>query len=80
MNHIAWRAARLVISAKFLFLSLSCIHMFTSSQEKNPGCAWWGRGAIQTTGPENYFKLQRDIISKISSSINLCANPEAVCQ
>ena len=23
------------------------------------GCGWWGRGAIQTTGPCNFGKLQK---------------------
>ena len=46
------------------------------------GCCWWGRGAIQTTGPHNYRMLQLDVVSKISSlsSIDLCVNPEAICQ
>ena len=46
------------------------------------GCCWWGRGAIQTTGPNNYGLLQREVISKIPalSSIDLCTNPEAVCE
>ena len=46
------------------------------------GCCWWGRGAIQTTGPNNYGLLQQKVISKIPalSSVNLCGNPEAMCQ
>jgi predicted chitinase len=27
------------------------------SSSENPGCCWWGRGAIQTTGPNNYGNL-----------------------
>lgn len=46
------------------------------------GCCWWGRGAIQTTGPHNYKMLQLDVVSKIQSlsDVDLCRNPEAVCQ
>ena len=46
------------------------------------GCCWWGRGAIQTTGPNNYGLLQQNVISQIPdlAEINLCANPEAMCQ
>ena len=46
------------------------------------GCCWWGRGAIQTTGPHNYAALQRDVINGMTgyTDINLCTNPEAMCQ
>ena len=46
------------------------------------GCCWWGRGAIQTTGPNNYGKLQQDVVSQVPSlsSIDLCTNPEAMCE
>lgn len=46
------------------------------------GCCWWGRGAIQTTGPFNYGQLQANVISKMDGfeSVDLCANPEAFCQ
>jgi predicted chitinase len=46
------------------------------------GCCWWGRGAIQTTGPHNYKLLQQDIVGKASafSGIDLCKNPEAICE
>jgi len=46
------------------------------------GCCWWGRGAIQTTGPHNYAQLQRDVIGKLSqfANVDLCTNPEAICQ
>ena len=46
------------------------------------GCCWWGRGAIQTTGPNNYGLLQRDVISQIPelASVDLCTNPEALCE
>jgi len=39
-------------------------------------------GAIQTTGPHNYKLLQRDVVSKLPAlnGVDLCANPEAVCQ
>lgn len=45
-------------------------------------CCWWGRGAIQTTGPNNYGKLQRDVIAHIPKfdGVDLCTNPEAMCQ
>jgi len=48
----------------------------------NPGCCWWGRGAIQTTGPNNYGKLQKDVIAFMPGyeNIDLCTNPEAICQ
>lgn len=46
------------------------------------GCCWWGRGAIQTTGPHNYAQLQRDVLNKLPQfeDVDLCANPEAICQ
>jgi len=48
------------------------------------GCCWWGRGAIQTTGPNNYGLLNREVIQKIpalkAKNIDLCTNPEAICQ
>lgn len=46
------------------------------------GCCWWGRGAIQTTGPNNYGLLQQRVIGQISSlsTVDLCANPEAICE
>lgn len=50
------------------------------------GCCWWGRGAIQTTGPHNYGVLQRDVVSSMSleeengDPVDLCLNPEAMCQ
>uniref|UniRef100_A0A6V2VRI7 Glycoside hydrolase family 19 catalytic domain-containing protein n=1 Tax=Emiliania huxleyi TaxID=2903 RepID=A0A6V2VRI7_EMIHU len=45
-------------------------------------CCWWGRGAIQTTGPNNYGLLQREVFSKVPAlgGIDLCTNPEAICQ
>ncbi len=45
-------------------------------------CCWWGRGAIQTTGPHNYGELQRNIIAKIPElkGVDVCVNPEAICQ
>lgn len=48
------------------------------------GCCWWGRGAIQTTGPNNYGLLNQEIISQIDSlvekNVDICSNPEAMCQ
>jgi len=46
------------------------------------GCCWWGRGAIQTTGPHNYKLLQIHVVqnSPSLSGIDLCSNPEALCQ
>jgi len=46
------------------------------------GCCWWGRGAIQTTGPHNYKMLQDEVVSELPSlaNIDLCENPEAICQ
>ena len=47
------------------------------------GCCWWGRGAIQTTGPHNYAALQRDVLNNIDEfrdTVDLCTNPEALCQ
>ena len=32
------------------------------------GCCWWGRGAIQTTGPHNYAALQRDVIANMEGA------------
>jgi len=46
------------------------------------GCCWWGRGAIQTTGPYNYGRLQVDVIDHMAGmeDVSLCTNPEAICQ
>lgn len=46
------------------------------------GCCWWGRGAIQTTGPHNYKMLQDEVVSELPAlaGVDLCANPEAICQ
>jgi len=48
------------------------------------GCCWWGRGAIQTTGPNNYGLLNQEVISKIPAlvkrGVDVCTNPEAMCQ
>merc|ERR1719461_2090983 len=46
------------------------------------GCCWWGRGAIQTTGPYNYGQLQADVVSRLPGyeNVDLCSNPEALCQ
>jgi len=44
------------------------------------GCCWWGRGAIQTTGRYNYGHLQSDVVSKLGLDVDLCKNPEAMCQ
>merc|ERR1719436_873148 len=44
------------------------------------GCCWWGRGAIQTTGPSNYGAFQHHIIEKREdSNIDLCTNPQDMC-
>ena len=46
------------------------------------GCCWWGRGAIQTTGPHNVKLLQDEVVGKVESlsDVDLCTNPEAICQ
>mmetsp|Transcript_28644 Transcript_28644/g.46095 ORF Transcript_28644/g.46095 Transcript_28644/m.46095 type:complete len:613 (-) Transcript_28644:67-1905(-) len=47
------------------------------------GCCWWGRGSIQTTGPHNYKMLQLHVVDNIPSlkdTIDLCSNPEAICE
>jgi predicted chitinase len=46
------------------------------------GCCWWGRGAIQTTGPHNYKSLQDAVVSKSATleGVDLCLNPEAMCE
>jgi len=46
------------------------------------GCCWWGRGAIQTTGPNNYGNLQKQVFSQIPElrHLDLCKNPEAICE
>jgi len=47
-------------------------------------CCWWGRGAIQTTGPTNYGLLNKNIIKKASlpeiAGVDLCVDPEAICR
>jgi len=43
-------------------------------------CCWWGRGAIQTTGPTNYGALQAEVINKRENSdIDLCKDPGLLC-
>lgn len=56
---------------------MSCVPSTNSA-----GCCWWGRGAIQTTGPHNYKMLQTKVIDGIAqfADIDLCLNPEAMCQ
>lgn len=48
------------------------------------GCCWWGRGPIQTTGPNNYGDLQENVIEDISDtdldSVDLCTDPQALCK
>jgi len=52
------------------------------------GCCWWGRGAIQTTGPYNYKKMQEALVSlsgddtfgTLANDVNFCTNPGAVCE
>merc|ERR1712228_226232 len=50
------------------------------------GCCWWGRGPIQTTGPNNYGDLQNNVIKKIAKKdksykgIDLCKNPQQLCK
>merc|ERR1712242_623682 len=52
------------------------------------GCRWWGRGAIQTTGPLNYRKMQQALDSLVNDAtfgasartVDLCTNPGAVCE
>jgi predicted chitinase len=48
------------------------------------GCCWYGRGAIQTTGPNNYGLLNEEVIkqfpSLVAKDVNICTNPEAMCQ
>merc|ERR1712048_593442 len=47
-------------------------------------CCWWGRGAIQTTGPANYGLLNKNIVKKASlpeiAGVDLCQDPEAICR
>jgi len=47
-------------------------------------CCWWGRGAIQTTGPLNYGLLNTNIVQKASlpelANVDLCTDPEAMCK
>lgn len=50
------------------------------------GCCQWGRGPIQTTGPNNYGDLQENVIKKIAKKdksykgIDLCKNPQQLCK
>jgi len=48
------------------------------------GCCWWGRGAIQTTGPSNMGDLQKKVVDELSDSdfddIDLCDNPGKMCK
>ena len=34
------------------------------------GCCWWGRGAIQTTGPNNYGLLNQEVVQKIDKYVD----------
>lgn len=52
-----------------------CIVPGTSTE----GCCWWGRGAIQTTGPHNYKMLQDEVVACDLEGTDLCTNPEAMC-
>ena len=52
------------------------------SEVKNVrGCGWWGRGAIQTTGPCNYGLLQEELKSNptYQNMFNLCKTPDLIC-
>jgi len=72
--------------------AVTAAHWTTGPIECTPGtategCCWWGRGAIQTTGPFNYGKLQSEVVdhmglidSTTGSSMDLCTNPEAICE
>jgi len=44
-------------------------------------CCWWGRGAIQTTGPNNYGLLNHEVFQKIPElrHVDICKNPEGIC-
>merc|ERR1719440_1744068 len=46
------------------------------------GCCWWGRGAIQSRGPNEFGYIQQEAVSLIPelAGVDLCTNPEAVCQ
>lgn len=49
------------------------------------GCAWWGRGVIQTTGRCNFGRLNKQIGAGAGSNalypdINFCSNPQALCE
>jgi hypothetical protein len=45
-------------------------------------CCWWGRGAIQTRGPNDFGFLQKQVFRHVPElkGIDLCTNPEAICQ
>ena len=46
-------------------------------------CCWWGRGAIQLTGPYNYGQFQKDMVARLGgkySSLDLCADPGLICK
>lgn len=51
------------------------------------GCCWWGRGAIQTTGPCNYGRLNYFLGKKAADdgrpsrypTVDICADPGLIC-
>lgn len=46
------------------------------------GCCWWGRGVIQTSGRCGIGKLNKVLraIKYFKDDIDLCINPELICQ
>lgn len=46
-------------------------------------CCWWGRGAIQLTGPYNYGRFQKDMVAKLPGrfkDMDICTDPGLICK
>jgi predicted chitinase len=57
--------------------------VFDGSGRSVQGCAWWGRGVIQTTGRCNFGLLNKYVGAGNSNNLypnnNFCQDPESVC-
>jgi len=62
---------------------LKCIPTSEDADSETPGCCWWGRGAMQSTGPSNFGAFQNDVIARTGdydpAVVNLCSNPSLLC-
>jgi len=58
-------------------------NLFCKEGSEAEKCCWWGRGALQTTGPSNFGAFQNDVVDRNSvyakASLDLCGNPSLLC-